>query len=248
VRPGDEISGRAPFPTTRWSLIVSARSDQVQERQRALDVLIAAYWKPVYKHIRLKWKKDFEDARDLTQDFFSRVLERDFFSSFDPLRARLRTFLRICVDRFVSNENQAAQRQKRGGEFDFVALDFEAAEGELRGADVSPSQNPDELFAQEWIRSLFELSLEQLRRECEQAGKTIHFQLLEMYDIEDGGKTSTYEDVAKKYGLKASEVTNYLAYARREFRRIVLEQLRLSTASEEEFRKEAQTLLGVRTT
>ena len=220
----------------------------MQERQRALDVLIAAYWKPVYKHIRLKWKKDFEDARDLTQDFFSRVLERDFFSIFDPSRARLRTFLRICVDRFVSNQNQAAQRQKRGGEFDFVALDFEAAEDELRGADVPQSQNPDELFAQEWVRSLFELSLEQLRRECEQAGKTIHFQLLEMYDIEDGGKTATYDDVAKQYSLKASEVTNYLAYARREFRRIVLEQLRLSTASEEEFRNEARTLLGVRTT
>lgn len=236
----------ASFPTTRWSLIVSARSDQVQERQRALDVLIAAYWKPVYKHIRRKWNKEVEDAQDLTQEFFSRVLEREFFASFDPAKARLRTFVRVCVDRLVSNENQASQRLKRGGDFQFVALDFQAAEGELRGAEVLQSGTPDEFFTREWVRSLFELAVEQLRRECEQKGKTIHFQLLEMYDIEDGGRTSTYEDAAKLYGLKASDVTNYLAYARREFRRIVLEQLRLSTASEEEFRNEVRALLGVR--
>ncbi len=235
----------ASFPTTRWSLIVSARSDQLNERQRALDVLIAAYWKPVYKHIRLKWKKEIEDARDLTQEFFSRVLERDFFASFDPGRARLRTFLRVCVDRFVANENQAAQRLKRGGDFQFVALDFPSAEGELQVAEPAASESGEDFFAREWIRSLFELAVEQLRRECEQNGKTIHFQLLENYDIEEGGKDLTYEDVARLYGLKPSDVTNYLAYARREFRRIVLEQLRLSTASEEEFRNEARALLGV---
>lgn len=235
----------ASFPTTRWSLIVSARSDQVKERQRALDVLIAAYWKPVYKHIRLKWKKEVEDAQDLTQEFFSRVLERDFFASFDPGRARLRTFLRVCADRFVVNENQAAQRLKRGSGFQFVTLDFQSAEGELRVADPIALESAEDFFAREWIRSLFELAVEQLRRECEQSGKAIHFQLLEKYDIEEGGKDLTYEDVAKLYSLKPSDVTNYLSDARREFRRIVLEQLRLSTASDEEFRNEARALLGV---
>jgi len=246
MRQEHDISGAASFPVTRWSLIVSARSDQVQERQRALDVLIAAYWKPVYKHIRLKWQKEAEDAKDLTQEFFARVLERDFFASFDPARARLRTFLRVCVDRFVSNENQASQRLKRGGEFQIVALDFKAAEGELQAVDVPVADTMDDLFAREWIRSLFELAVEQLRRECEQAGKRIHFQLLEMYDIEEGGRDLTYDDVAERYGLKPSDVTNYLAYARREFRRIVLEQLRLSTATEEEFRNEALAVLGAR--
>lgn len=245
MHPDQDIRGIASFPTTRWSLIVSARSDQVEERQRALDVLIAAYWKPVYKHIRLKWKKEVEDARDLTQEFFSRVLERDFFASFDPGRARLRTFLRVCVDRFVANDNQAAQRLKRGGDVQFVALDFQSAEGELRLVEPAAPESADDFFAREWVRSLFELAVEQLRRECEQNGKTTHFQLLEKYDIEEGGKDLTYEEIGKEYGLTPSEVTNYLSYARREFRRIVLEQLKLSTASDEEFRNEARALLGV---
>src|SRR5581483_9018477 len=236
------ISGR--FPATRWSLIESARSPEAQQRQRGLDVLIAAYWKPIYKHIRMKWQKDIEDAKDLTQEFFSRAVERDFFASFDPGRARLRTFLRTCVDRFVANENQAAQRVKRGGEFQFVALDFENAEGELRTRELPASETPDDFFAREWVRSLFEMAVEQLRRECESAGKAIHFELFKSYDIEEGGRELTYEQAARQYGIKASDVTNYLAHARREFRRIVLEQVRLSTASEEEFRNEARALLG----
>jgi hypothetical protein len=74
----------------------------------------------------------------------------------------------------------------------------------------------------------------------------VHFRLFEMYDIEECGKEITYAEAAQRCGIKATDVTNYLAFARREFRRIVLEQLREMTATEDEFRKEAQTLLGVK--
>lgn len=232
------------FPSTRWSLIVAARSPEVEERQRALDLLIAAYWKPVYKYIRLRWNKPNEDAKDLTQEFFSRLLEKDFLDSFNPERARLRTFLRVCVDRFLANEEKAAHRLKRGGDLQFMSLDFESAEGEIRQIDIPAPEQMDDFFTREWIRSVFTLAVERLRSECEQRGKHAHFRLLELYDIDEGGRELTYEEVAKQFGLKASDVTNYLAYARREFRRIVLEQLRGMTASEEEFRREARTLLG----
>jgi RNA polymerase sigma factor (sigma-70 family) len=245
MRLDRDISGIAAFPATRWSVIVSARSAHVEERQRALDVLIAAYWKPVYKHIRLKWNKDAEAAKDLTQEFFSRMLERDFFASFDPARAHLRTFLRVCADRFVMNRNEAEARMKRGGEFQFVPLDFETAEDEVRLLELPASESVDDFFAREWVRSLFELAVEQLRAECDAKGKSLHFQLMVMYDIEEGGQSLTYEDVARRYGIKLSEVNNYLSSVRREFRRIVLEQLRLSTATEEEFRSEARALLGI---
>ena len=78
-------------------------------------------------------------------------------------------------------------------------------------------------------------------------GKQIHFRLLEFYDIDEAGKELTYEQVGQRFELKTSDVTNYLAYARREFRRIVLEQLREMTGSEDEFRREARTLLGIDT-
>jgi RNA polymerase sigma factor (sigma-70 family) len=233
------------FPATRWSLIMAARSPEAAERRRALDTLVAAYWKPVYKYIRLRWGKDNEQAKDLTQEFFARLLEKDFLESYDPGRARLRTFLRVCVDRLIANEDKAARRLKRGGDTQFLSLDFESAEGELQHIEIPSPGSMDEYFDREWVRGIFSLSLERLRRECEAHGKQIHYRLLELYDIEEGGKELTYEQVARQFGLKTSDVTNYLAYVRREFRRIVLEQLREMTATEEEFRREARTLLGM---
>jgi hypothetical protein len=106
--------------------------------------------------------------------------------------------------------------------------------------------NPEELFSREFARSLFGLALERLRRELEEKGKSLHFELLELYDIEEGGKQLTYDQVARRFRIKPTDVTNYLAYARREFRRIVLDELRTMTATEDEFRREAQTLLGVK--
>src|SRR6202049_3057706 len=84
MRDDGNLPGQGQFPATRWSLIVAARSAVPEERQRALEILIAAYWKPVYKYIRLRWDKDNEQAQDLTQDFFLRVLEQEFLVRYDP--------------------------------------------------------------------------------------------------------------------------------------------------------------------
>lgn len=227
-------------------MIVAARSPEPEQRRRALDLLIGAYWKPVYKYIRMRWGKDIEEAEDLTQIFFFRLLEKDFLASYEPRRSRLRTFLRMCVDRMIANEDKAARRLKRGGEIEFQPLDFESAEGELRHIDIPSPDRVDEFFEREWTRSVFSRSLERLKAECEERGKQLHFRLLEFYDIEDAGKELTYEQVAQQFKLKTTDVTNYLAYARREFRRIVLEQLREMTGSDEEFQRESQTLLGMK--
>lgn len=236
---------RNQFPSTHWSIIEATRSTHADDRQRALEALIQAYWKPVYKYIRLHWKKDNEPAKDLTQDFFLRLIEKRLLDRFDPARARLRTYLRICVDGLVMNEGKSAKRLKRGGEATLLSLDFESAEAELPRLQVATSDDPESFFAREFARSLFAIAVDRLRRECSEKGKQVHFALLELYDIEEGGKELTYEQVATRFGIKPTDVTNYLAYARREFRRIVLDELRAMTATEEEFRREAQTLLGV---
>ncbi len=245
MRDNDNTGGQGRFPATRWSLIVAARSEEPGERRRALEVLTATYWRPVYKYIRLRWDKDSALAEDLTQEFFFHLLEKDFLARYDPQRARLRTFLRVCVDHLVANEEKAAARLKRGGEVQFLPLDFESAEGELQNIEIPAPDSMEQLFEREWVRSVFSLSLERLQRECEARGKQMHFLLLEFYDVDEGGKESTYAQVGERFGMKASDVTNYLAYARREFRLIVLAQLRQMTGSEEEFRREARTLLGI---
>jgi RNA polymerase sigma factor (sigma-70 family) len=233
------------FPQTRWSVLEAARSDDAANRRRALGTLIAAYWKPVYKYIRLRWNRDHEQSRDLTQEFFARLLEKDFLGVYDPTRARLRTFLRTCVDGLVMNQDKAGHRLKRGGDVQVLSLDYETAEGEMAQIDVPAPEQLDDFFAREFARSLFSLAIERLRKECESKGKLTHFQLFDAYDVEEGGKQFTYEEVGRQFGIKPTDVTNYLSWARREFRRIVLDQLREMTASEDEFRREARSLLGM---
>jgi RNA polymerase sigma factor (sigma-70 family) len=243
----DTHLGRGPgqFPTTRGSLLIAVRSGEVEVRRRALETLIAAYWKPVYKYIRLRWERSNEESKDLTQEFFTRLLEKDYLERYDPRRARLRTFLRVCVDGLVANEWKAAHRLKRGGEAQFLSLDFDSAEGELSSVELKDPRDMEDFFTREWVRSVFEMALERLREECERKAKQKHFRLFELYDVEEGGRELTYEQAAVQLGIKVSDVTNYLAYARREFRRIVLDILRETTESEEEYRREALALLGV---
>ncbi len=204
---------------------------------------MAAYWKPVYKYIRRRWGATTEDAQDLTQEFFARLLEKDFLNAYDPDKGRLRTFLRTCVDRLYWNQSRDAQRLKRSGGSTPLPLDFEEAEREL--TKVAAPESIEDYFEKEWVRSLFSLALQRLRRRCESNGKAMHFALFERYDLseEDTSKPS-YAQLAGEFGLPITDVTNYLAFARREFRRSVLDQLREMTANEEEFRREAQTLLG----
>src|ERR1700737_1598522 len=113
------------FPLTRWSVVEAVRSDDSSERERALETLFAAYWKPVYKYVRLRWNRAAEDAQDLTQGFFVELLERELLAKYAPAKSRLRTYLRLCLDSFATNQEKAAHRQKRRSNTPHVALAFQ---------------------------------------------------------------------------------------------------------------------------
>jgi RNA polymerase sigma factor (sigma-70 family) len=236
----------AAFPATHCSLVRAAGSRDAVVRRQAQDTLIAAYWKPVYKFLRLKWRYSNEDAKDLTQAFFAAALEKDIFERFDPARARFRTFLRLCLDGFVVNERRAANRLKRGGGAVILSLDFAAAEGELTRAEPGAAADPDTFFRREWVRALFADAVEHLRRQCASGGKDVHFRLFERYDLEgpDEAERPTYAGLAQEFGIPQTQVTNYLAFARRQFRQLVLDRLRASTGSDAEFQDEAWQLFG----
>ncbi len=116
--------------------------------------------------------------RSASEEFFVRLVEKHLLDRFEPERARLRTYLRVCVDGLVMNEDKAALRVKRGGDTPVLPLDFESAEGELAHLQVAAPGNPEELFSREFARSLFGLSLEHLRSECQDKGKSLHFQFM----------------------------------------------------------------------
>lgn len=234
------------FPSTRASVVHATGSDDPVLREQAWGVLIRSYWKPVYKFIRIQWRADEQDAQDLTQEFFTRAMESGFLERFEPSRARFRTYLRTCLQGFLSNERKAASRLKRGGEYRFVPVDFAAAEAELSHA-APASRDPEAYFRQESIRSLFGLAVDDLRAHCEAAGKTVQFAVFERYDLQPSSPAErpTYRALAEEFDIPVTQVTNYLAFARRELRRLVLERLREVSGSDGEFRAEAIELLGV---
>jgi RNA polymerase sigma factor (sigma-70 family) len=212
------------FPSTQASLLEAAAAGLPSE---ALDRVIALYWKPVYRYIRLKFGKNNEDAKDLTQGFFTAGLERGFFARFDPSKASFRTYLRMAVERFAASQHAAANRQKRGGNIEFEPVEEQAITAE----------SPEQMFEREWQRQLFSLALDDLRAHCEQCGKQLQFGIFEAYDLAAGERPS-YAALAARHGIAETAVTNYLAWARRMLRAFVTARLRGVTSGEEELRRE----------
>jgi DNA-directed RNA polymerase specialized sigma24 family protein len=192
----------------------------------------------------MRWKASPEDAEDSIQGFFERAMEKDFFAPYDPERARFRTFFRVCLDRFVSNEAKARTRLKRGGAAGALPLEFAAAEAEIARAGVAAWESPEDAFDREWRRGVFALAVEALRADCEGRGKGACFTVFQRYDLCEPADRPTYDVLARELGIPVTSVTNYLAYARRELRRLVLETLAEITASDDELRRESRFLFG----
>jgi RNA polymerase sigma-70 factor (ECF subfamily) len=232
----------ASFPTTRRSVVLALASTDEAERTRAFDTLVACYWKPLYKFARVAWRRSSEDAEDLTQSFFARAFEKESLAAYDVGKASFRTFLRLLFERHVNNEWKAGQRIKRGG--GEVHLDFESAEVEVAG-ELPAAITPEEYFQREWVRSVFAVAVDRLRERCEREEKQVQFAIFDAYDLDDNRGVS-YRELAARFEIPESQVTNYLAAMRRRFREIVLEALRKVTATDQEFRAEARALLGTR--
>jgi len=195
--------------------------------------------------VRLKWHASTEDAADLTQGFFLRAFEKDFFASFDPAKAKFRTYLRTCLDGFVANCRKADARLKRGGGVVLVPIDIDEAERELRLQGPNAIVDFDAYFHREWLRGLFAAAAIRLCDACVARGRAERFTLFEAYDLAaDDGPRLTYAALAERFGLSTIDVTNELAAARREFRRFVLEALREQCATDEEFEAELRALTG----
>ena len=235
------------FPATRLSVVARTRSGDEETRRIALAAIIDAYWKPVYKYLRVKWSLTPEEASDLTQEFFTTTLEKDVVEKYDPAKARFRTYLRLCVDGFASNARKAERRLKRGGGVTLVPLDFQTAEGEIATSEPAVNADVDELFYREWVRALLERSVADLKQAAAAAGRPVMFEVFARYDLlDDDDARPTYAQIARDLGLTAATVTNHLAAMRRQFRAIVLERLRELTSSEDEWEAEAAKLLGAR--
>jgi RNA polymerase sigma-70 factor (ECF subfamily) len=219
------------FPETRRSVVLAVRSGDAQERARALDAVAAAYWRPVYRHLRGRWRAREEEAEDLAQGFFATALEKGWLARYEPARGRFRSYLLACLEAYVANERRNGRRLKRGGGVTTVPLEGEGPDGETWELPIADATDIEAEFQREWARGLMALAVEAL---------------LERYDLQDHepAERPRYQDLAGEFDLPVTQVTNHLYWARRELRQSVLETLREITASEQEFRSEARALFG----
>lgn len=232
------------FPVTVRSVLERVRSPDAEVRGAAFGDLTAGYWRPSYHYLRLHWRLPPEEAEDIVQAFFTTAFEKRYLERYEPAKAKFRTFLRTCLDRFVQNHRKAARAARRGGKTTVLSLDFPGAEHELAAVSAREVSDVERFFHDETIRALFARSVETLRRACEAEGKPAIFRTFERHDLAPTPET-TYATVARDLDLTTAQVTNYLHAARRRFREIALAELRAIAGTDEEFRAEARDLFGV---
>ena len=167
------------FLTTHWSVVVAAREGASVEADAALERLCRLYWWPLYAFVRRRGY-GAHDAQDLTQEFFARLLAKDFLRAVDRSKGKFRSFLLAALEHFLAKEWRRANAQKRGSKFSFVSIDDHSAEQPYLQVPAS-NLSPEQLFEQQWAIALLEQAVAKLREEFLTAGKQTLFEELKIF-------------------------------------------------------------------
>jgi len=230
---------RKEFPTTLWSQLAEAGDADRAVRRSAWERLALRYWKPVYAHVRSRWAKSNEDAKDLTQDFFAWMMETELPLRADPQRGRFRIFIRTALENYLRSDHRRRTRQKRGGAEPTHPLDFSGSEEPADACSRSPSRSLEDA----WREELLTGAMETLRRGYEQENKTTYLHVFRDYYLA-GAEEVRHEDLASRYGISVTDVNNYLRHAKHRFREILLGRLAETVRGPDELRREYEELFG----
>ena len=212
------VNPRAVFATTHWSVVMlAARRDTTRARD-ALARLCQTYWYPLYAYVRRRGYP-VHDAQDLTQAFFTRLLERHSLASADPERGRFRSFILVAMNHFLAGEWKKGRAQKRGGGCEKLSLDWAAAEQRY---DLEPATHaaPDKLFEKQWALTLLSEVISRLEREYHSAGKAGLFAALKhtLIGLRD---SHPYAELAVALDLNESAVKVAVHRLRKRYRELI---------------------------
>jgi RNA polymerase sigma factor (sigma-70 family) len=238
---GAAPGGAGQFNTTHWSVVLMAGKNATPQSAEALEKLCRTYWHPLYLFIRRQGQGP-EDAQDLTQEFFSRLLERNDFGMVDPRKGKFRTFLLTSLTHFLSNERDRAQAAKRGGGQKLISLD-ELKAGEFFQFEPASDLSPDKLFDQRWAMIVLEQALNRLRQETAAEGKGERFERLKPFLTEDPGE-GEYAKVAEQLGMTGQAVAVGVHRLRQRYRELVRAEVANTVLGPLEIDEEMKHLLG----
>ena len=208
---------------------------------RALESLCQAYWYPLYAFVRRRGKRP-EEAQDLTQEFFARVLEKDYLNTADRERGRFRTFLLTVFKRFLANEHQREQAQKRGGGQLLVSID--SADGERRlGLEPSYNWTPEQEFERRWAVTLLEQVLGRLQGDYAAKGKGDVFDHLKPY-LTGEDDLDSYGKIASDLGMTVGAVKVSVHRLRQRYRDLIRQEVASTVDNESDTDDELDQLLA----
>jgi RNA polymerase sigma factor (sigma-70 family) len=230
------------FSTTQWSLVLTAGDSQSPDSREALATLCEIYWYPIYALVR-HLGSDPDRAQDLTQGFFTELLERRFFKVAKSERGRFRSFLKTALHHYLSHERDRARARKRGGGKRPLALDFDDAESRYR-LEATDNQTPDKLFERRWARAMLTRAIGRLREETRASAD--EDRLLRLVPFLTGETPHpTYAQVAAELGSSESAVKSAVHRMRKRFGKLLRDEVAQTVGDPKEIDEELRHLFAV---
>ena len=233
--------GSGEFLTTHWSVVLAAREGVSPQAADALASLCRTYWYPLYAYIRRRGHASY-DAQDLTQEFFARLLERNFMAAVRQERGKFRWFLLSALKRFLANEWNREHAAKRNGGQSIVSLDEESAEGRYR-YEIPDHTTPDKLFDQSWAMTLLEQARAQLQREYTSSSRGELFDQLKIFLSGDRAPLS-HAEAGAVLGMNEGAVKVAVHRLRQRYRDCLREQIAQTVSTPAEVDEEIRQLFA----
>jgi RNA polymerase sigma factor (sigma-70 family) len=236
------FSKESQFTSTHWTVVLAAGQRELPEAAAALEKLCRTYWYPLYVFAR-RGGNSAEDAQDLTQDFFARLLEKNYLAKADRDRGRFRAFLLGSMKNFMVNEWKRSSRLKRGGGIEFLQIDADCAEDRYL-AEPADEASPENTYERRWAITLIEQVLATLREEHEAAAKSQLFQELKGF-IWGEKSTASYAEIAGHLSLSEGAVKVAVHRLRQRFREILRAEVANTVARPDEVDSELRHLISL---
>jgi len=240
--PDLPVPRRSDFTATHWSVVLAAGSSSSPDSQAALEKLCQTYWYPLYAYVR-RCGRSPQDAQDLTQEFFARLLAKNYLSHADRDRGKFRNFLLTSLKRFLVNEWEKARAQRRGG--GQPVLSWDAAASETRYcAEPADNSTPEKAFEKRWALTLLEQVLARLRDDFSASGKAEQFERLKILLWGEKGAPA-YAEIAAKLGLSEGALKVAVHRLRQRYRELLREEVAHTVASPAEVDEEIRHLITI---
>lgn len=230
------------FTTTHWSVVLAAKDAQTPESFAALEQLCRTYWYPLYAHVRRRGYSEAE-AQDLTQEFFKRLLERQFLSGLLREGGRFRSFLLTALQHFLAEHWHRSQAQKRGGGQPIISIDAQTAEERYR-LEPRDERTPEMLYEHRWAMALLDQVLSRLELEFSEAGKGPLFQQLRAYMV-DGAAQTSYAEGARRMGMTEEALRKAVQRLRKRYQELFRQEISQTLANPTEVEEELRYLQTV---